>query len=387
MKRRRDDEVDLLRAYLQEIARYPRLTPEEEIELATRAREGDAEAVDRLVRSNLRFVVSYAKKFRGSGVPLLDLIEEGNLGLLHAAQKFDPGRKVKFITYAVWWIRQSILQALSEHRGAFRVPQKQHSLLVKLERAIRAGIEGDEGMPTPQELAAALDVSVDEIQTLLRASQTSFSLNEDLGNDGGLQLEDVLEQTAIAAADEVMQIDDRRQRLLDDLAELHPRERLVLTLRYGVSDNRPLSVEEIGEFIGVDPSVVRNAVDQAVDRLGDSLGVNWTELSHLLLNSNPDPHASWVFWISLADLQGEVEQIGRERAATLEAINHGGTLSAAIDALPLLERVCLLLRYGILGGESFTLRDVGLIMGVSRERVRQIESRAESKCRGLALRR
>src|SRR5439155_22442805 len=132
----RDDSYDLLNHYLQEISRIPRLTPERERELGKRVQENDKSALEELVKSNLRFVVSYAKRYRNSHVLFLDLINEGNIGLIHAAKKYDPDKNVKFITYAVWWIRQSILHALSEQGGAFRLPPKRANLMRSEERRV-----------------------------------------------------------------------------------------------------------------------------------------------------------------------------------------------------------------------------------------------------------
>src|SRR5258707_4619176 len=171
----RDDSYDLLNHYLQEIARVPRLTPERERELGKRVQENDKAALEELVKANLRFVVSYAKRYRNTHVHFLDLINDGNIGLIHAAKKYDPEKNVKFITYAVWWIRQSILHALSEQGGAFRLPPKRANLMYRLEKAISAAMTEGNHMPTPDELATELGVSVKEIQTLLRANSDNFS--------------------------------------------------------------------------------------------------------------------------------------------------------------------------------------------------------------------
>src|SRR6185436_951508 len=161
----RDESYDLLNQYLQEIAKIPRLTPERERELGKRVQQNDKAALEKLDKSNLRFVVSYAKRYHNSHVLFLDLINEGNIGLIHAAKKYDPDKNVKFITYAVWWIRQSILHALSEQGGAFRLPPKRANLMYRLEKAISAAITEGSHMPTPQELADELGVTVKEVQT------------------------------------------------------------------------------------------------------------------------------------------------------------------------------------------------------------------------------
>src|SRR5438309_2767446 len=172
----RDESYDLLNQYLQEIARVPRLTPERERELGKRVQQNDKAALEELVKANLRFVVSYAKRYRNTHVHFLDLINEGNIGLIHAAKKYDPDKNVKFITYAVWWIRQAILHALSEQGGAFRLPPKRANLMYRLEKAIGTAITEGNHIPTAEELALSLGVSVREVQTLLRSEEHTSEL-------------------------------------------------------------------------------------------------------------------------------------------------------------------------------------------------------------------
>src|SRR3954470_11545662 len=243
------EDYDLLNQYLQEIARIPRLTPEREKELGRRVQQNDKVALEELVKANLRFVVSYAKRYRNAHVLFLDLINEGNIGLIHAAKKYDPEKNVKFITYAVWWIRQSILHALSEQGGAFRLPPKRANLMYRLERAISAAMTEGNHMPTPDELATELGVTVKEVQTLLHANSDNFSLNAELDDESHTELADVIEQTAIPSAEEEMQEQSRRDELLAHMSELSPKERLVLTLRHGVTDNLPRSIRQLAEFL------------------------------------------------------------------------------------------------------------------------------------------
>src|SRR5260370_5954614 len=152
----REDSYDLLNQYLQEIARIPRLTPERERELGRRVQLDDKSALEELVKADLRFVVSYAKRYRNAHVLFLDLINEGNIGLIHAAKKYAPEKNVKFITYAVWWIRQAILHALSEQGGAFRLPPKRANLMYRLEKAVGNPVTQGHHIPTAEEAAAAL---------------------------------------------------------------------------------------------------------------------------------------------------------------------------------------------------------------------------------------
>src|SRR6058998_2822428 len=207
----RDDSYDLLNHYLHEIAQIPRLTPERERELGRRVQENDKTALEELVKANLRFVVSYAKKYRNSHVLFLDLINEGNIGLIHAAKKYDPDKNVKFITYAVWWIRQSILHALSEQGGAFRLPPKRANLMYRLEKAIGAAMSQGDHIPTPEELANELGVTVKEVQTLMQANSDNFSLNAELDDESHTELADVIEQTSVPSAEVEMQAQSRRE--------------------------------------------------------------------------------------------------------------------------------------------------------------------------------
>ncbi|NUR53192.1 MAG: sigma-70 family RNA polymerase sigma factor, partial [Acidobacteria bacterium] len=173
---------DALQAYLRALAKLPRLTADEERELGRRIREGDAEAVRRLVEGNLRFVVSYAKRFRGLGVPFLDLIHEGNLGLMEAARRFDPDRNVKFITYAVWWVRQAIMHALSGQVRAFSLPQKISGVAARFGREVAELTDHLERAPTRREIAEGLDISEADVDALRRIGSSDVSLNQPIGD-------------------------------------------------------------------------------------------------------------------------------------------------------------------------------------------------------------
>src|SRR5215210_6898785 len=270
----RDDSYDLLNQYLQEIARIPRLSPEEEKELGRRVQQDDKAALEELVKANLRFVVSYAKRYRNAHVLFLDLINEGNIGLIHAAKKYDPEKNVKFITYAVWWIRQAILHALSEQGGAFRLPPKRANLMYRLERAIAAAMTEGNHMPTPDELATELGVTVKEVQTLLHANSDNFSLNAELDDESHTELADVIEQTTIPSAEDEMQEQSRREELLAHISELSPKERLVLTLRHGVTDNFPKRIDELAQFFNHENAYIRGLLDAAKAHVCESLGLN-----------------------------------------------------------------------------------------------------------------
>ncbi len=378
----RDDSYDLLNQYLQEIARIPRLTPEEEKELGRRVQQDDKAALEQLVKANLRFVVSYAKRYRNSHVLFLDLINEGNIGLMHAAKKYDPEKNVKFITYAVWWIRQAILHALSEQGGAFRLPPKRANLMYRLEKAIAARITDGMQIPTNEELAKELGVTVREVQTLMHAGNDNFSLNAELDDESHTELADVIEQTAVPSAEDEMQEQSRRDELLAHMSELSPKERLVLTLRHGVTDNLPRSIRQLAAFLNRTPENVSTVLDSAVKKVSEALNITSSELTTLLLYTNPNPKAHLHFWLEIDDVAESMSsEIDRERVPMLESLKQQGSVQKTVETLTLEEKTILKLRYGVLQDDELTLRDIGEILGLSRERVRQIESRAEAKCR------
>lgn len=379
----RDDSYDLLNHYLQEIARVPRLTPERERELGRRVQENDKGALEELVKANLRFVVSYAKRYRNTHVHFLDLINEGNIGLIHAAKKYDPEKNVKFITYAVWWIRQSILHALSEQGGAFRLPPKRANLMYRLEKAIGLAMTEGNHIPTPEELATELGVTVKEVQTLMHANSDNFSLNAQLDDDSHTELADVIEQTTVPSAEDEMQKESRREELLAHINVLSPKERLVLTLRHGVSDNIPKRIVDVAEFLNRSLETVEEPLVVGTRKICEALVISESELASLLLYTNPNAKAWWRFWYELGDLAAGVSpQIDPARIKFLEDLTQQGLVQKALESsLTLEERTILKLRYGVLQDDELTLRDIGEILHLSRERVRQIEQRAEAKCR------
>ena len=265
-----DAEVATLRRYLKEIGRYPPLDHEREIELARRVHEGDEDALRELVESNLRFVVAYSKRYRNPNVPFLDLIHEGNLGLIQAAKKYDPsneGHDVKFITYAVWWVRQAILHALAEHAGSFRLPQKQANTLYRMERIRSLLGERFGRAPTDEELSEELGISVNDVRVLTRASRSSLSLNEPVDANGDSELGDLLEQTGIPDTDELLLRESFSRALSDALSELPERERRVLELRFGLIDDQPKTLREIGEIMDLSRERVRQIESRALNKL------------------------------------------------------------------------------------------------------------------------
>ncbi len=253
--------------YLKEISAYKLLTREEEIDLAQRIRKGEAEALDRLVRSNLRFVVSVAKKYQNQGVALSDLINEGNLGLIRAAHKFDETKGIKFISYAVWWIRQAILQALAEQSRIVRVPLNRAGALHRIGKRSALLLQELGREPTVEELADELDLSEDEVRRTLSLSQTHLSLDAPLtpGEDNRL-LDYLPDQFSPGPDDETY---DRA--LLDTVEEalgtLKEREAKILRLYFGLDGQEPMTLEEIGSLLGITRERVRQIKEKALLRL------------------------------------------------------------------------------------------------------------------------
>lgn len=268
----RDGEGDALRAYLHAIARLPRLSPAEEQVLGRRIKGGpDEEAIRRLVEGNLRFVVSYAKRYRGIGVPFLDLIHEGNMGLMEAARRFDPDRNVKFITYAVWWVRQAINHALSCQTRAFSLPQKLSGVAARFTREVSELTESLHRTPTAGEIAKDLDLSEGEVEALIRIGDRDVSLSEHLaGRDGedGPEIGDMLPQDAVPAAEDTLIHRRLNARVHAALHELDPREREVMELRFGFDrDGEPRTLQEVGNTLHLSRERVRQIESRAKEKL------------------------------------------------------------------------------------------------------------------------
>ncbi len=259
-----------LKKYLQEISRLERITADEEKKLGAKIRKGDKEALKRLVEANLRFVVSFAKKYRGCGLSFLDLINEGNIGLIEAAKRFDPGKNVKFITYAVWWVRQSIIHALSDQSGAFRLPQKQANLLYRIGKTISALTLEFQRSPTTDEIAERLEVTPEEILSLLRVADDNVSLSTVIDEEHDFHLADKLEQDSVPAADYVLLRSSLKTLLHNALDELDPKEEKVVKLRFGLDGEEPKTLKEIGEMMSLSRERIRQIEAQALEKLNKS---------------------------------------------------------------------------------------------------------------------
>lgn len=252
--------------YLQEISNYPLIDRGEEARLARGVRAGDEEALDKLVRSNLRFVVSVAKRYQNLGVPLSDLINEGNVGLIRAAGRFDETKNIKFISYAVWWIRQAILQALAEQGRIVRIPMNRAGEVSRITRT-RSQLRQELGRdPTVRELAVTLGVGEEEVESTLLMTQGYLSLDAPASpNDDG-RLMDYLPSGGRAADDAALKsaLDETITRAL---SSLKPREAKILRLYYGLDDQAPMTLEQIGMYLGVTRERVRQIKEKALLRL------------------------------------------------------------------------------------------------------------------------
>lgn len=259
-----DGSLDL---YLREISVYPLLSRQEEIDLALKIQQGDHEALDALVRANLRFVVSVAKKYQNQGVTLPDLINEGNLGLIRAARKFDPARGIKFISYAVWWIKQAILQALAEQGRIVRVPLGRASTLYRIGQ-FRATLLQELGRePTATEVAENLDLNCDEVEHTLSLTRRHLSLDAPVAPGHDSRLMDYLPDQFAPLPDNETYERALSSTIEDTLDTLSPREARILRLYFGIDGQEPLTLEEIGDSLGITRERVRQIKEKALSRL------------------------------------------------------------------------------------------------------------------------
>ncbi|MEY3418129.1 MAG: hypothetical protein RL711_1711 [Bacteroidota bacterium] len=260
-------ESQSLDKYLQEIGKVDLLTPDEEVDLAKRIREGDQLALEKLTKANLRFVVSVAKQYQNQGLSLGDLINEGNLGLIKAAQRFDETRGFKFISYAVWWIRQSILQALAEQSRIVRLPLNRVGSLNKISKTFSELEQKFEREPSPDELAEVLDVSTSEVVDTLKISGRHVSMDAPFVQGEENSLLDVLENDSEDKPDSGLINDSLRREVQRALSTLTQREADVITLYFGLNGEHSMTLEEIGEKFSLTRERVRQIKEKAIRRL------------------------------------------------------------------------------------------------------------------------
>ena len=252
--------------YLRDLGKLEMVSPEEEIELAGRIKAGDEEAFRRLVEANLRFVVSVAKQYQNRGLDLTDLINEGNLGLMKAARKFDPTRGFKFISYAVWWIRQQILQALSDQGRLIRLPLNQVGVLNKIGRARMEFLQENEREPSDEELSELLDINPEKLGESMMSEAKSLSLDFPLGEDQSESLIDILPNNDSPSADKELEKESLRNDILSVMGVLNERERRVLSLCFGLGC-QAMTLEEIGENLDLTRERVRQLKMKAIRKL------------------------------------------------------------------------------------------------------------------------
>ena len=259
---------DPMSQYLRDISSLPRLTREEEIDLARRVQKGDRDAIRKLVEGNLRFVVSVASKFSASSIALIDLVNEGNIGLIRAAEKFDPDRGVKFITYAVWWIRAAIQSALAKQSGVIGMPQKQRDVVYKIhqkEQELTKLLGRD---PSRDEVAEAIRLTPEEIEVKLRAASLPLSLDELISNEPSLNYLNTLK--ADFQVDEGLIAEDLQEEIESLVKTLSRRERDIISMRFGLNGYDPMTLHEIGEIMKLSKERIRQIEAEALKELQET---------------------------------------------------------------------------------------------------------------------
>lgn len=258
---------DPVRMYLKEIGRVPLLSAEQEIEYAKRIEQGDEEAKRRLAEANLRLVVSIAKRYVGRGMQLLDLIQEGNLGLIKAVEKFDYSKGFKFSTYATWWIRQAITRAIADQARTIRIPVHMVETINKLTRVSRQLLQELGRAPQPEEIAAEMDMPVERVREIMKIAQEPVSLETPIGEEEDSHLGDFIEDQDALAPAEAASFTMLREQLSTVLESLTPREQQVLRLRFGLDDGRTRTLEEVGQVFGVTRERIRQIEAKALRKL------------------------------------------------------------------------------------------------------------------------
>jgi RNA polymerase primary sigma factor len=256
--------------YLKDIGKIELLTSEQEVELINRYKKGDTEAFNKLTRANLRFVISVAKQYQNQGMPLGDLINEGNLGLIKAARRFDETKGFKFISYAVWWIRQSIMQAIMEDSRMIRIPNNKSCIKNKMKQAIQSFLQSFEREPSCEELADMLNMKEKEVDLLLASTHKHISMDEPLGGeyaDDSVTLHDHMYCHEDDLPETELSKDDNRRLLYNAIKRLDNREQEILKAYYGLGGHSPMNLEEVGELCGLTRERVRQIKENALIRL------------------------------------------------------------------------------------------------------------------------
>lgn len=259
-----------LKNYLHEISRFPSVSPEEEKKLGELIQKGDKTALSKLIEANLRFVVSYVKKYRGMGLSYLDLINEGNLGLLEAAKRYDPGRNVRFISYAVWWIRQAIIHALTQYSHIYNIPQKisdQISQMKKKKEQLMAELGRE---PTREEIAERMGVSPDFVEDLEILEERNISLSDRYYPNEDVEFEEKISDDISPSVEYQIIKASIEHQIREILDELDEKEAIVLKLRFGLEDDQPRTLQEIGEKLNLSRERIRQIEQKAIRKLARS---------------------------------------------------------------------------------------------------------------------
>jgi RNA polymerase primary sigma factor len=258
---------DTVRMYLREIGKFPLLTSEEEVVLAKKIKVGDIRAKHKLVNSNLRLVVSIAKKYTGRGMLFLDLVQEGNLGLIRAVEKFDYRKGYKFSTYATWWIRQAITRAIADQARTIRIPVHMVETINRLRKTSRQLLQKLGRKPTEKEIAKKAHISVDKVREIIKISQVPLSLEMPIGDEESSRLGDFVEDGSVQAPDDVVMQGLLRDDLEHVMNTLTEREKIVLKLRFGLEDGHPRTLEEVGRVFNVTRERIRQIEAKALRKL------------------------------------------------------------------------------------------------------------------------
>lgn len=266
--------LDGIKAYLKSIGNHPRLTLEEEQELSRKAKTGDKTAVNKLVESNLLLVVSIAKKYYGCGLPLLDLIQEGNIGLITAANKYDGEKGFRFSTYATYWIRQAISRALGEQSRTIRIPANMIDLLNKIKKATVELTQSLNRQPTDEELAEKLGVEIDKVQAALDIAQVSSSLDTPIDDEGETSMGDLIADTKASNVGDDLIKEANSQIVESVLSTLSNREAEIIRMRFGIGRDRPMTLEEVGTHYGLSRERIRQVETKALRKLRNPLRTN-----------------------------------------------------------------------------------------------------------------
>ncbi|MGB9731067.1 MULTISPECIES: sigma-70 family RNA polymerase sigma factor [Calditerrivibrio] len=257
---------DSIKDFINKIDKFKPLTREEEYDLGKKIQQGDQEALNKLILSNIKFVVSMANRYKNTGVSLSDLINQGNLGLVEAAKRFDPDKGVKFISYAVWWIRQAMIQLLAEQSGTVKLPIKQASLLYKINEAIETLSKQYHREPTSEEISEYLNIPKENIENILMVSKNYLSFESPIKDGEDRTFLDLMESKTIKVEDEVINhtLKDTLQSLIQELDE---REANILKMRYGLDGENPMTLEEVGNILNISRERVRQIESRALSKL------------------------------------------------------------------------------------------------------------------------